>query len=106
MERRTFIKLLASTPLVAGDDALDWKQRAIPKHKIVSPYKPAATPGMPGPYPGRVVAVKSDKCLSEDGKQIQAEAVREMMARGMCQLTGQRHTLDAWRQFIRPDDIV
>jgi hypothetical protein len=28
------------------------------------------------------------------------------MARGMCELTGQRHLVDAWRQFVRPDDIV
>ena len=106
MERRTFVKLLAATSLVGRDDAPDWKQRVIPKHKIVTPYKSAARPGMPGPYPGQVVAVKSDKCLSADGQQIEAEVVREMMARGMCELTGQRNTVDAWRQFIRPDDIV
>ncbi len=106
MERRTFVKMLASTPLVASDDALDWKKRVIPKHKAVTPYEAAATPGMPGPYPGQVVVVKSDKCLSADGQQIKAEVVREMMDRGMCELTGQRHPLDAWRLFIRPDDIV
>ncbi len=106
MERRTFVKLLASTPLVAHDDAPDWKKRAVPKHKVVTSYKPAATPGMPGPYPGQVVAVKSDKCLSADGRQINADVVREMMERGMRELTGQRHAIDAWRQFIRPDDIV
>src|SRR5690348_2890530 len=83
MERRTFVKLLASTPLVARDDAPDWKKRAVPKHKAVTPYKAAATPGMPGPYPGQVVSVKSDKCLSTDGQQINAEVVREMMERGM-----------------------
>ena len=75
MERRTFVKLLASTPLVAPDDAPDWKKRVIPKHKAVTTYKAAATPGMPGPYPGQVVAVKSDKCLSADGQQIQARAL-------------------------------
>lgn len=106
MERRTFVKLLASTPLVGSDDALDWKKRAIPKHKAVTPYKAASRLGMPGRYPGQVVAVKSDKCLSADGQQINAETVREMMERGMRELTGQRNIVDAWRQFIRPDDIV
>jgi hypothetical protein len=106
MERRTFVKLLASTPLAARDDAPDWKKRAIPKHRAVTPHQPAAVPGMPGPYPGQVVAVKSDKCLSADGQQIEAGVVREMMARGMCGLTGQRHAVDAWRQFFRSDDIV
>ncbi len=106
MKRRTFVKLLASTPLVARDDASEWKTREIPGHKAVTPYKPTETPGMPGPYPGQVVSVKSEKCLSEDGRQINAEIVREMMERGMRELTGERHYLDAWRQFIRPDDIV
>ena len=53
MERRNLRQLLASTPLVARDDAPEWKKRAIPKHKAVTPYKPAATPGMPGPYAGQ-----------------------------------------------------
>ena len=106
MKRRTFVKLLASTPLIAHDDAPEWKKRVIPKHNAVTPYQPAATPGMPGPYPGQVVSVKSDKCLSADGQQIETEVVRDMMARGMRELTGQRSTIDAWRQFIRPNDIV
>ena len=97
MERRTFVKLLASTPLLVADDAPDWKNRAIPKHKAVTPYRSTAAPGMPGPYPGRVVSVKSDKCLSGDGQQINADVAREMMTRGMRELTGQRNTVDAWR---------
>src|SRR5262245_24471908 len=103
MERRTFVKLLASTPLVASDDPPGRKERATPKHIAVKPYESAATAGLPGPYPGQVVSVKSDKCLSADGQQVNAEVVREMMERGMRELTGQRNTLDAWRQFIRPD---
>ncbi|MFN0087040.1 MAG: DUF362 domain-containing protein [Blastocatellia bacterium] len=107
MERRDFVKLLASTPLVNRDDALDWKKRAIPKHKIATHHKSAADAlGMPGPYPGQVVSVKSEGVLSADGKEIDAGIVREMMERGMRALTKQRHTLDAWRQFIRPEDIV
>src|SRR5262245_59611729 len=106
MKRRTFVKLLASTPLITGDDAAEWKSRKIPEHKAVTPYQPAATPGMPGPYRGQVVSIKSENCLSKDGLQINAEIVREMMERGMRELTGERHVLDAWRQFIRLDDIV
>src|SRR5262245_46137356 len=106
MERRTFVKLLASTPLVASDNAPEWKSHMIPGHRAVTPYKPAATPGMPGPYRGQVVSIKSEKCLSEDGRQINAEIVREMMERGMRELTGERHAIDAWRLFVRPDDIV
>lgn len=106
MKRRSFVKLLAASPLVVMDNLPEWKTRSIPKYKAVTPYTPTATPGMPGPYRGQVVSVKSEKCLSEDGREINAGIVREMMERGMLKLTGERHTLDAWRQFIRPDDIV
>jgi hypothetical protein len=108
MERRTFVKLLATTPLATGDDAPEWKKLVIPKHRAVTRYQPVVSSklGMPGPYPGQVVSIKSEKSLSADGKQINAEAVREMMERGMRELTGARSTVDAWRQFIRSDDVV
>ena len=53
MERRTFVKMLASTPLVARDDALDWKKRVIPKHKAVTPYKRQPRPACPVLIPAR-----------------------------------------------------
>jgi uncharacterized protein (DUF362 family) len=104
MERREFVRLLAATPLASRVHAEE--KREIPKYKILSSYKPAAHPGMPGPYPGEVVSVKSDRCLNETGEQINAEVVREMMERGMRELTGEAKTIDAWRRFIGPDDIV
>jgi hypothetical protein len=51
MKRRTFVQLLAATPLAPTIQA-KWDA---PKYKVVTPYKPAAMPGMPGPYPGKVV---------------------------------------------------
>lgn len=105
MERRTFVKLLSTTPLApalaAGVEAAD-----IPRYRTVTSYAPAAVPGMPGPYPGTVISVKSARCLSPDGLKIHGEVVREMMERGMRTLTGETRTLDAWRQFFRSDDIV
>jgi hypothetical protein len=61
---------------------------------------------MPGPYPGQVISVKSVKCLSEDGLKIDGEAVREMMERGMRALTGDAKTIDSWRRFFVPEDVV
>jgi hypothetical protein len=37
---------------------------------------------------------------------VNAEIVREMMARGMCALTGKTKSVDAWRRFFTPSDIV
>ncbi len=104
MKRRTFVQLLAASPLASTIHAEDPK--VAPKYKVVTPHKPAATPGMPGPYPGKVISVKSAKCLSEDGTKINGEAVREMMERGMRALTGDAKTIDSWRRFFTPEDIV
>ena len=104
MKRRTFVQLIAATPLASTIHANESKD--IPKYKIVTPYKAAAAPGMPGPYPGKVISVKSAKCLSDDGLKINDEVVREMMERGMRALTGDAKAVDSWRRFIAPDDIV
>lgn len=105
MHRRTFVRLLTAAPLApdinVGDEA-----NAIPRYKIVSSYRAATKFGMPGPYPGRVVSVKAASCLDETGDQINAEVVREMMARGMRELTGQKSVRDAWRRFFTPEDVV
>jgi len=65
-----------------------------------------AAPGMPGPYPGRVVSVNSDKSVDTVTGQANDAVVREMMARGMRTLTGAATTADAWRRFFEPSDIV
>ncbi|MGH9844392.1 MAG: DUF362 domain-containing protein, partial [Blastocatellia bacterium] len=104
MKRRTFVQLLAATPLASNPRAGEAPD--IPKYRIASKYKPAAVPGMPGPYPGQVVNVKSPKCLNEDGTKFNDAVIREMMERGMRALTGESKTIDAWRQFIKADDVV
>ncbi len=121
MKRRKFVKLLASTPLVSSLTAENSlaettphivttphvePARVVPKFKIATPFKPAAVPGMPGPYPGRVISVKAQNSLSEDGLKFNDEVIREMMERGMRALTGEKQTIDAWRRFIKPDDVV
>ncbi|MGH9852580.1 MAG: DUF362 domain-containing protein [Blastocatellia bacterium] len=104
MKRRTFVQLLAASPLASTVPAKE--STDVPKYKIVTPHKSATAPGMPGPYPGKVVSVKSAKCLSDDGLKINDEVVREMMERGMRALTGDAKAVDSWRRFIAPDDVV
>jgi hypothetical protein len=64
------------------------------------------TPGMPGRYAGRVVAVGSDQVLDPVTRASDGAVVREMMARGMCALTGTNSPGDAWRHFFGPADVV
>jgi hypothetical protein len=61
---------------------------------------------MPGPYPGRVVSVSSDKCVDIVTGRADDGVVREMMARGMRTLTGAATTPDAWRRFFAPSDVI
>jgi Domain of unknown function (DUF362) len=78
----------------------------VPALRVVSSYKPASGSGMPGPYPGRVVSVNSDRCVDTVTGRASDEVVREMMARGMRTLTGDSTTAAAWRRFFEPSDVV
>ena len=60
--------------------------------------------GIPGPYPGRVVAVEHAGSIVSG--VYQAEPVRNMMEKGMLELTGAPHWVDAWRMFVEPGDVV
>lgn len=102
MDRRTFVQLMATTPLVSNLPATEQH----PKYRLVTPHKPNAVSGMPGPYPGQVVKVSAANCVDETSNAANAEVVREMMARGMCELTGTARPIDAWRRFFSPSDIV
>ncbi len=60
--------------------------------------------GIPGPFRGRVVAVQHPASITS-GKY-QREPVREMMRRGMMDLTGAPSWTEAWRVFFEPGDVV
>jgi uncharacterized protein DUF362 len=100
MDRRSFVRMLAAAPLAPA------LPEALPKLKVVTSYRPAAVPGMPGPYPGRVVAVKSEKSVDTATNAADDGVVREMMARGLCALTGAKTAPEAWRRFFVPADVV
>jgi hypothetical protein len=104
MDRREFLELLAAAPLASN--APNASLAKSPAYRIASRFSPAAVPGMPGPFPGKVVAVKSEKCVATDSGVADAAVVREMIARGMCALTGEADVLAAWRRFFEPSDVV
>ena len=55
-------------------------------------------PGMPGPFPGRVVGIEHPGCIV--GGNYQAEPIRKMMEKGMTTLTGAPAWTDAWRSSL------
>ena len=60
--------------------------------------------GIPGPYPGRVIAVEHAACIVSG--VYQAEPVRRMVQRGMTDLTGAPTWQDAWRTMFTKGDVV
>lgn len=104
LDRRTFVQLLAASPLAHLAFASD--PNNIPKYRIVSPHKKGGALGMPGPYPGKVVSVKAAQCLDESGDNFNTEVIQAMMSRGMCELTKQKKPLDAWKRFFNASDVV
>ena len=100
MDRREFLAAMAAVP------ALNLQERPAPKYHIVSSYKPVPNPGMPGPYPGRVVTVHSPTCIDVATETADAPTVRAMMTRGMTTLTGDRDVRDSWARFFNAQDVV
>ncbi len=99
MDRRFFLQVAAAAPLFAVpvDD---------PAYRVVTPFKPLAQPGMPGPYPGQVVRVLSEQSIDSDTAAVNGEVVKQMLASGMQALTGDARPEDAWARFISPKDVV
>jgi uncharacterized protein (DUF362 family) len=60
---------------------------------------------MPGPFPGRVIEVNHQGSV-DNGVAVNQTAVKSMMDRGMCELTGADHSVEAWKKFFGPDDVV
>lgn len=89
-DRRAFFRY---SPMLAG--ALASYSRATAQ---------TARLGIPGPYPGRVVAVHHPRSYA--GDRYDATAVRAMIDRGMMSLTGAPSAAEAWRVFFQPGDVV
>lgn len=101
MHRRTFLHAAAAVPawgLQGEPDA--------PEYRIVTRYRPSARPGMPGPWPGRVVSLASDRAIDAESERVSPDVVRAMMAEGMRALTGDADARDSWARLFQPSDVV
>lgn len=99
MDRRHFLQLAATTPLLGApvDD---------PVYRVVTPYKAAAVPGMPGPYPGQVVRVHAERSIDTATDRVDRGVVKQMISSGLRSLTGDARDADAWARFVSPRDVV
>src|SRR5262249_2575149 len=60
---------------------------------------------MPGRFPGRVIEVRHPGAVNGN-HEINQDAVNVMIDRGMVELTGADHPVEAWRSFFSRDDVV
>jgi len=59
---------------------------------------------IPGLFPGRVVEVEHGGSILNGA--FQREAVRDMLRRGMIELTGAPDWVSAWRMFVSPGEVI
>jgi uncharacterized protein (DUF362 family) len=99
VDRRLFLQLAAAGPLVGAPVEN-------PVYRVVTGYKAAAVPGMPGPYPGQVVRVHAERSIDTATDRVDRDVVKQMISRGLRNLTGDARDTDAWARFISPKDVV
>ena len=97
LDRRAFLAASVAAATAACQQTISEKQSS-------SAAKPASKLGIPGPYPGRVVAVQHPNSIVED--QYQAEPVRQMLEQGMMELTQAESWSESWKEFFQPGDVV
>ncbi len=104
MDRRTFVRAAALAAF--GGVFLDERgglAQEVGGSADGSDAKPLPL-GIPGPFPGRVIDVHHPGSVVE--RQVQQGPVRDMVKRGMAELTGAPGDVDAWRRFFEPGDVV
>ena len=88
--------------LLAAATALSLRQLSLAAQ--VSSKTEKTKLGMPGLYPGRVVAVSHPGCIVNG--EFQAEPIRRMMDAGMLDLTEAPDQPSAWKLFFERGDVV
>ncbi len=96
MGRRQFLAAGAAVPLIGAFATAGAAPDASPKA--------GESPGLPGPYPGRVIEARN-QAMIRDGKK-DREAIKATVDRGMKELTGADDAVEAWRSFFEPGDVV
>jgi len=112
MDRRTFVKrtcVSSAALFLGGMDALAYDDEVkIPPPPAIdvreAPLAKRSPLGMPGLYPGRVVELSDHRSIV--GNRVSQPIVRQMLERGIRELTGESSARAAWAKFVEPKDVV
>jgi hypothetical protein len=91
-----------AVPAMAQDEVVLPKAPPIDVHE--APPKVKSAMRMPGLYPGRVVEIADKRAIVTN--RVAQPVVKEMLERGMKELTGEKSPRSAWAKFIEPKDVV
>jgi hypothetical protein len=114
LNRRRFLGLASGAGIAAGVGAVFGTPATLFPQEKKKPEKaktnfdsvknaPRTKHSLPGPFPGKVVEIENTKVWK--GEKVDKEVVREMVRRGMYELTGKKGSA-AWRLFVEPKDII
>ncbi len=114
LERRDFLKigggsllgagLLLGRPPLFGQEAAKVEPPARPKTNIDQALAvPRVKNSLPGPFPGKVVAVRDDQAMNEKG--VNGKVVAAMFEKGIAALTG-KSPAKSFKLFFDKKDIV
>ena len=110
--RRNFFRLAAlgslgatvMSPLVLKPSTL-LKDEEKPETNIDDALQyPRNENSMPGKYPGKVVQVNNPMSVADDKPQ--EDEAYKMLEEGMLALTGAESLDEAWKQFVKPDEVI
>ncbi len=97
--RRQFLGAAVALPALVGRIASAQEPKAARDPKALSEKL-----GLPGPFPGRVVEARNPAMI-RDGVRNQAE-IGKTLALALKNLTGSDDSIEAWRSFFEPGDVV
>ncbi len=110
--RRTFVKSIAAGSLGAAvltPSVNTVLAGILPEEKTrtnaadLTKY-PRTEHSMPGKFPGRVVQVRSEKCIADN--VFNRGEIDRMVREGIVKLTGEEDPGKAWRMFVSPSDVI
>lgn len=110
IKRRGFLRAVAATgiaatvsPFAVATESSIQQPEVKTNGKDALNY-PRNDSSLPGKYPGKVVHIHDEK--SVENEVFNQDVINTMIASGMLALTGEKSLKKAWRQFVKPGEII